>query len=91
MIAAAMVMVAAAALIARCPIMFVANMFSSQLIDRIRRTRSWQLPEGAGYPSFIRQRPVVPGCVVVGLIVGVTATKPVAIGACELGCRGSIG
>ncbi len=31
------------------------------------------------------------GCVVVGLILGVTATKPVAIGACELGCRGSIG
>ncbi|WP_231857859.1 hypothetical protein [Nocardia farcinica] len=48
-IAAAMVMVAVAALIARCPILFVTNMFASQLIDRIRRTQSWQRPEGAGF------------------------------------------
>ncbi|WP_369028467.1 hypothetical protein, partial [Nocardia farcinica] len=61
MIAAARVMVAAAARTGRCPILCVTNMFASQLIGRIRRSRAWQRLGGAGYLSFARQRPPLRG------------------------------
>ncbi|MGW0047105.1 hypothetical protein OG935_06110 [Nocardia cyriacigeorgica] len=90
-IAAATVMVVATVRPARIPILFVTNMFASQIIETIRRIRAWQNPHDAGIGRSSdngRPRPVV---VVVGLILGVAAAKRVTIRACALARRGSIG
>ncbi|WP_249358212.1 hypothetical protein [Nocardia cyriacigeorgica] len=90
-IAAATVMVVATARPARSPILFVTNIFASQIIDTIRRIRAWQSPRDAGIGRSSDNGRPYSGWRDRGLDPGVTAAKPLAIGACGLGCRGSIG